>query len=284
MLSCYTTNLIGHLRRDNPGVALEFEAAVELAVRTDLPGGALAFSQHRRIDPGLGYRSATTWEETRGELLAEFERYGDVLAVASTRNLSWCPSYGAEGTPHWIRLAGHREGRWLVVDEFDALLPHGEQHPHTDWADDRELRAMLTPLPPLRPEVHLRDVYALGEAIRVPPPHSYRWLSRTGDDSTIHSGQWIRGTIPALRLLSERFAEDIGGLRVHTDDLWAAGRHHQYRFAHDDAVTAAWGELSRSLTFAVQSADRGRPRPTLITRAFDQVISATSTTLEVSPR
>jgi hypothetical protein len=283
VLSCYTTNLIGHLRRENPRVDAEFATAVELAVRTDLPGGVLAFSQHRRIDPGLGYRSATTWEDTKGELLAEFEHHGDVLAVASTRNLPWSPSHGAEDTPHWIRLTDRRGDLWLVVDEFDALLPHGEQHPYEDWAGDRELRAMLTPLPPLPPEVHHRDVHALGDAVRVPPPHSFRWLSCSGDGTTVRSGQWIRGTTAALRHLSERFAEDIGALRGHTEDLWAAGRHHQYRFAHDDAVTAAWGELSRSLRFAIQSADRGRPRPTLITRAFEQVISATST-LEVSPQ
>jgi len=278
VLSCYTTNLVGHLRRENPSIEREFACAVNLSVRTDLPDGMLAFTQHHRIDSSLGYRGASTWGEARDELIAEFKRYGDVLAVANTRNLPWSPTYrsGSEDIPHWIRLTDQTGRRWRVTDEFNALLPQGEQHPHDDWVDDRELCAMLTPLPPLPPEIHYRDIHALGDTLDVPPPHCYRWLARCFGDSPPHSGRWIMGTTATLRYLAGRFTEDLDALRRHTEDLWAAGRHHQYRFAHNDAVSTAWGELSRSLRFAIQSADRGRPRPTLVCRAFEQILSSTS--------
>jgi hypothetical protein len=277
MLSCYTTNLLGHLRRDLPDIDTIFAEAVELSVRVDRLDGLLAFSQHRRVDPGLGYRGADSWERAATELTEEFERYGDVLVVGSTRNLPWCPAYGAQDVPHWFRLVDRRGADWTVLDEFDALLPYGTQRPWRGWVTGDQLRQLIAPLPPLSRELRLRDVHALGEPLRVPPPGMYRWLSRRGDSVALPGGQWVRGTVAVLRLVAERFAEDAAALSRHTEDLWAAGRHHQFRFAHDERVVAAWGELTRALRFAAQSAARGKARPSLVMRAFEEVISVTAT-------
>jgi hypothetical protein len=275
MLSCYTTNLIGHLWREDPTVDARFAAAVDLSVRTDLPDGTLAFTHHRRFEPGMSYRAAATWDTAHAALLDEFERDGDVLAVANARNLPWSPAWNTQDVPHWIRLADHRVGRWLVVDGFEALLPLGHHQPHRGWVNDADLAALLTPLPALPEAVQQRDVHALGAAQAVPPPQLYRWLEHGAAPRREEDGQWVHGTRAALTWLAERLAEDQDALRRHTEDLWAAGRHHQYRLAGDERAVDAWGELARALRFAVQSADRGRPRPSLVTRAFDQVIEAT---------
>lgn len=276
MLSCYTTNLIGHLRRDTPGIEDEFAQAINLSVRTDLEDGALAFTQHRRVGPLLGYSTSDTWETARKGLLEEFERNHDVIAVASTRNLPWSPTYGVEDVPHWIRLSERRGNQWRVIDEFSAVLPQGEQHPYDGWVNDEELAKMLTPLPQLTCELRNRDVHALGDTSNAPAPDCYRWLARGVDDRADHGGQWVEGAA-ALRYLAERFAQDPDLLRRHAQDLWAASRHYQYRFAQNASVSSAWGELPRTLSFALQSADRGRPRPALITHAFEHIVSSTLT-------
>ncbi len=203
--------------------------------------------------------------------------------MASTRNLPWSPAHGIEDTPHWIRLQGREGARWHVVDAFDALLPHGEQRPFDAWLDDDALRALLAPLPPLPAHVQARDAHALGAVEQVPPPGQFRWLSHDADTRVGRTGEWIDGTDEALRYLSRRFVDELDTLRRHTEDLWAASRHHQYRFAHLPAVSAAWGELARSLRFAIQSAERGRPRPSLIALAFEQILHATTDTKELTP-
>lgn len=277
MLSCYTANLLGHLRCSDSDIDATFASAVELAVRTDLPDGVLAFTQHRRVDPGLGYRAADSWHETKAALTDELARYGDVIVVGSTRNLPWCPGRGVRDVSHWFRLADHRGRQWLVVDDFDAVLPDGRQRPVRTWVTDAELNALLTPLPPLPVELRHRDAYALGVRLRVPEPERYRWLSRhnvLAPPPTL--GRWVHGTAAALGFVAQRLVEDPATMRRHADDLWAASRHHQFRWAGNGPVVTAWAGLARSVRFAVESAARGRPRPTLVTRACHEVISATS--------
>lgn len=276
MLSCYTANLIGHLRRRDPGADGRFARAVDLSVRTDLPDGLVAFTHHRTFDAGLRTRCTDRWDDARDALREEFESVGDVIAVADTYRLPWSPSYGRRHAPHWVRLADRGVGRWLLVDGFDALLPEGRQHPHRSWVDDGQLRSLLAPLPQLPPAVALRDAYALGAPPAAPvPPGRYRWLEESPSrHAAPPDGTWVHGTVPALRWLSERLSADVEALRRHTEDLWAAGRHHQFRDAGDERAVAAWTDFSLGLRFAVDSADRGRPRPSLVTRAFDQVIAA----------
>jgi hypothetical protein len=272
VLSCYTVNLIAHLSREDPAAEARLAAAVRLSVRLDAPGGGLAFSQHERIAPGLGYRAHPDWAAARAALAAEFARRGGVLAVASTRHVPWSPGFGRADTPHWVRLAARDGDRWLVVDDFDALLPLGRQEPYRGWTDDAGLRALLTPLPALPAALHARDVYALGAAIEVPPPGAYRWLEYGAGRPLAEEGSWVHGTAAALAALRDRLATDPDALRAHAEDLWAAGRHHQYRDPSGKRASAAWSELARAVRFAVQSAERGRPRPSLVRRAFDQVL------------
>jgi hypothetical protein len=274
LLSCYTTALVSHLRMADAGASAAFASAVELAVRTDLSGGMLAFRQHRRVDGGLGYETARTWAQALPAIRAELHRRGDVITVASARNLPWSPSYGKADMPHWIRLAGHDSRGWLVIDKFDALLPGGRQHQYSALLSCEELRLILTPLPAgLPPEVAQRDIHALGEAIRVPGEPGYRWLSDRADGSGVAGGQWIHGTVRSLGYLASRFAEDPAAMRRHAEDIWAASRHHQYASA-SERVSAAWRELPVTLRFAAKSEVRGRPRPTLVVRAFEHVIAA----------
>lgn len=281
MLSCYTTNLLGHLRRDTAGIDEEFIRAIKLSVRIDLDDSDLEFTQHSRIGPQLGYRSADTWKAAREGLLHELEQCDDVIAVANTRNLPWCPACKLEDVPHWIRICEQRNFQWRVIDEFSAVLPQGEQFPYDCWVNDDELAAMLTPLPPLSSELRSRDIHALGETSITPTYNTYRWLGRGIDDRAEHVGIWISGN-DALLYLAKRFAHEPGLLRRYNQDLWAASRHHQYRFASDSALAAAWGELPRTLNFALQSAERGRPRPTLIEQAFENISSLTIALEETS--
>ena len=284
MLSCYTTSLLGHLRGRVPDADERFREAIDLSVRVDLPAGDLAFEQHRPVDPTLRYRGRADWDSARQGLLTELDRAGDVIVVANCRNLPWSPSYRREDTPHWLRLNDHRDGRWSVVDDFDALLPLGHQQPYHGRLSDAELRELLAPLPALPLALHRRDVHALGAPVDVPAPGTYRWLEHGPAGAAAHAeeGRWVRGTGEALAYLARRLVEDPVALRRHTEDLWAAARHHQYRLDDDEEAVAAWGELARSLRFAVQSADRGRPRPTLITRAFDRIEQAHAGRREVA--
>jgi hypothetical protein len=246
--------------------------AVRLAVRTDLDD--VAFSHHSRIDRvdgwQLGYRGSASWYETRVELADELAAFDQVLVVGNTRYLPWSPHCGKADVPHWILLEQRRGNEWFVVDHFAALLPQGEQLPFSGWLTDDELRAALTPFGELRPELMLRDVHALGTACALPPSTYYRWLAREQETAdALAEGEWVTEPVAALRFLADRFASDSRALANHADDLWAASRHYQHRSASE-----AWSELPRSLRFAAESAARGRPRPTLVARAFASVIES----------
>jgi hypothetical protein len=299
-LSCYTSNLVAclaHVQGGDPAVRLG--AAVRLAVRTDLPDGVLAFSHHHRIDRHdgreLAYRGTGTWPAARAELAREVDEEGAVLAVANARYLPWCPQYTKADVPHWILLRGQDSGCWQVADDFAALLPQGEQVPYEGELSDAELCGALTPPAELAREYVLRDVHALGTAVPLPPPSFYRWLAwqRCCPAQPVQ-GTWLDDLETVLGLLIDRFTDDPGALTRHTDDLWAAARHHRHRLAVEAAqgqaaqgqaaerqaaeehpAAAAWRELPRSLRFAAESAARGRPRPGVIRAAFEALMKAT---------
>jgi hypothetical protein len=280
-LSCYTANLVEYLSCEDPSVRSRLAEAIRLAVRVDEPGGALAFSHHTRIDGGLGYRSAESWAETRARLSAE----GRVLVVTDTAYVPWSPyPPGAHG-PHWILV--RRDGeRWHVVDRFSALTMHGRQRPHEGWLTDEELRRAMTPMPPASAAVTNRDAHALGERISLPPPTHYRWLTRV-PAAPLPAAEWLDG-VPALRRIAARLLAGERALAEHVDDLWAAAVHQQFRLEllglAGEALGEAWTKLPRSLRFAVESARRGRPRPDLVTTAFDRVIAATEDLTALSRR
>jgi hypothetical protein len=274
-LSCYTTNLVAFL--DNADLA----HAIRLAVRTDLPNGELAFSHHTRVDRDragrrLAYRGAPTWEQTRRALQAEVTRHGRVLAVGNTRHLPWSPLFGRRETPHWL-LVSRTPTAWLVTDHFAALTPHGEQKPCARHCHDAELRDLLTPPTALAPEAVNRDRYALGEEVELPPYTGYRWLEWADDADPPELGTWIHGVVPVLRHVAVKVCEDTAALERCADDLWTAARHQRHRLSTLDeprnAEAAAWAELPKTIRFALESAARGRPRPTMVATAFRRVIS-----------
>jgi hypothetical protein len=293
-LSCYTTALVGYLELVDGGPVRERLAeAVRLAVRTG-PGG-LAFSQHRRIDRAGGwelvYRGAADWATARAALHAELRAWPAVLAVGNSRHLPWSPHHRRSDLPHWILLTGHDGRRWQVRDDFAALLPAGPQEPYRGRLDDGELRAALTPLPALPAPIANRDVHALGEAAPPPPPGQWRWLARRPAGAARPlPGRWLHDPSAALSFLGDRLTGDGRALAEHADDLWAAARHHRHRLAvlaavgalpagPAEAAAASWSELPRALRFAVESAARGRPRPGVVGRAFDDVLTTMSRVL-----
>ncbi|MFM9368747.1 hypothetical protein [Streptomyces sp. Da 82-17] len=303
-LSCYTTNLLAHLAPEVPGVRRRLGASVRLAVRLDLPAGELAFSHHPRLDRTpdgreLAYRGAADWPTARAALLDQLAYDGRVLAAGNVRHLPWAPGYGLSDAPHWLLLHGHRDGQWLVADHFAALTPHGEQRPHRGWLTDTDLAAALTLVEDPPPEVSRRDRLALGGEIPLPDTGPYRWLAwqptqptqptadtRPGEPTDDPGpGTWSHDLADSLTHIAAVFRDHPEALPRYVDDLWAAARHHTYRLACavDDgalnperaaASAAAWGELPKALRFAAQSAARGRPRPTVVDRALDQLRTA----------
>ncbi|MFJ9107919.1 hypothetical protein [Streptomyces sp. NPDC102283] len=297
-LSCYTAALVAYLKAERPDAADLLADAVALAVRTDLPAGRLAFRHHRRIDTGgpdgpLVHRGAARWPDVLAGLRHESALRGRVLAVANTRHVPWSPAYGRSAVSHWILLepGTEHDDRWRVTDRFAALLPDGEQLPHTGTLDDEQLRGLLTPPGVLPWQNRARDVHALGDAQELPDPDHFGWLVRergkpgrepAGREAP---GQWLTEPLDVLRFLAVRLGEDPAALAAHADDLWAASRHQRHRLgvlARRGRVTApaadtaahAWGELPRSLRFAVTSAERGRPRPGVVAQAFANLIDA----------
>jgi hypothetical protein len=303
-LSCYTAALVAYLEPELPQAADRLAGAVRLAVRTDEPDGHLAFTHHDRIDltgtqiadapagtaSGLVYRGAARWNDALDALREEIDRHGRVLAVGNTRTVPWSPAYGTSTAAHWVLLEAvpGRPGAWRVTDRFAALLPEGEQLPYSGVVDDDALRTLLTPLGNLPRQYVLRDIHALGTPAALPDRAHYSWLVRdprpagTGTDSP-PAGRWLRDPLDVLEFLADRLAADPAALAAHADDLWAAARHQRHRLAllartgrvpavDAEAAASSWGELPRSLRFAVTSADRGRSRPGVVTKAFTDLI------------
>ncbi|MEU4129899.1 hypothetical protein [Streptomyces wuyuanensis] len=294
-LSCYTTNLLAYLTPDVPDIRRRLAQGVRLAVRVDLPPGELAFSHHPRVDTTedgreLAYRAAADWPTARGALLDLLHREQRVLAVGNTRHLPWAPAHGQADAPHWLLIRDHRDGRWLLADHFTALTPFGDQDPYLGWVDDTELATALTPLPHPPQEVARRDELALGRQIPVPPAGQYRWLAwapATDDGAAPGPGTWTLDLERSLARIADVLQDDSTALARYVDDLWAAARHHTYRLAfavadgtlHPEpaaAASVAWGELPRTLRFAAQCAARGRPRPGVVDRCIEQLLTAQS--------
>lgn len=293
-LSCYTANLVTYLAYEDPDVPSRLAAAISPAVRADTAD--LVFSHHSRIDRDgrgreLGYRGAAEWDSCEAGLRAELAAEGRVLAVANTANLPWAP--GDAQAPHWILLHGQENGMWLVRDQFAALLPHGEQKAHRGRLSSAELRAALSPVADPPVAVRHRDALALGEPIALPSANRFRWLGRVAERPAERTGDWIDDPVAVLRLLSDELAADPDRLAAHIDDLWAVGRHQRFKLAllpehaeHPELfepVLDAWGELPRSLRFALDSARRSRPRPGLVRTSFERLITVTEQLLAEQP-
>ncbi|MEV5716985.1 hypothetical protein AB0L41_24090 [Amycolatopsis mediterranei] len=290
-LSCYTANLDAY----QPDAPDWIARTVRLAVRTDSPRPEFshhAVSLSALPDGGhLAYRWAATVEEALAGIEHELRRHGRVLVVVDSARLHWTPG-GAHGGGHvairWLLLDDRSRERWHVVDRFAALLPEGEQRPHTGWITTAELAGALAV--PARPSERqrTRDTYAFGFPVVVPPAGHPRWLVREDAPTPVAElpGSWAHGPA-ALEVLARWFGAGPGSADCY-EDLWTAGRHHEHQLAWHAATgrlteesaeeqAKAWRALVRSVRFALDSARRGRPRSSLIAAAF-QAVAATPAT------
>jgi hypothetical protein len=291
LLSCYTANL-GAYQPDAPDWIAR---TVRLAVRTDSPRPEFshhAVSLSALPDGGhLAYRSAGTVEEALAGIGHELRRHGRVLVVVDSARLHWTPGGGHENghvATRWLLLDDLAGERWHAVDRFAALLPEGEQRPHTGWITTAELAGALA-VPPRPSERQLaRDTYAFGFPVAVPPAGRARWLARTADPAPVAElpGSWAHGPA-ALGVLAGWFAAGPESADCF-EDLWTAGRHHEHQLTWHAATgrlseeaageqAQAWRALVRSVRFALDSARRGRPRNSLLATAFEAVADTVDT-------
>jgi hypothetical protein len=284
-LSCYTANLAAY-PQDGPAWIAE---TVRLAVRVDTPRPE--FSHHADSlaalpDGGhLAYRSAASVDEALAGIEDEQRRHGRVLVVVDSTRLHWTPG-GADShvALRWLLVDDHARDRWHVVDQFAALLPEGEQRPHTGWLATADLARALTVPGGQSERQRLRDIYAFGFPVAVPPAGQPRWLARQAGPAPVAElpGSWAHGP-DALDVLARWFVSGPAAAECY-EDLWTAGRHHEHLFAWRaatgrmaaepaEAAAESWRGLVRSVRFALDSERRGRPRHSLVAQAFESVVA-----------
>lgn len=294
-LSCYTGSLAVYLAGEGVDAADVLADSIRLAVRTDLPGDALAFSHHRfalDVLPGgdrLRYASAADPVAGMACAADELARHGRVIVVVDNAELPWSPSYGiGPSAPHWLVLDGRDGDRWHVLDAFDGLLPAGGQEPFTGWLPTASLLAALTLPRHWSAEQRRRNELAFGFPVAVPDGPGATWLRReprTGDAIPDLPGHWLFGTADALPFLVE-YLGDCSPVRTEPvlDDVWAAARHHVFRHRRlagvagenaqrHDAAAHAWSGLPQAVRFAVESAVRGRSRASLVRTTLAHLVS-----------
>jgi len=294
-LSCYTANLHRYLAAESDASAL-VAGSVRLAVRVDSARGLLAFSHHEpsldRLPDGsrLRYAGAPTPAEALAAVAGELAEHGRALVVVDSSRLPWSVTRAGPPTPHWLLVDGRRAGGWHVVDGFAALLPAGEQRPHHGWSSEGCLREAMTLPGHWAPEHELRIAMAFGSPVAVPPGTAL-WLSRApggpspaSGEGPLAQGRWLRGDAEVLPFLASHLVERGAAASVHLDDLWAAAAHRSFSYrwhlAHGagrpglEAKLAHWERLPQLIRFAIESAGRGRPRPSLVRSALELVLAA----------
>jgi hypothetical protein len=288
-LSCYTANLAGYLDPELADVDGHLARSVRIAVRVD-PAGGLAFSHHAypldHMPDGTRLRYATL--PPRPALVGiadELSRRGRVLVVTDGSRLPWSPSrhHGA-AAPHWLLVTGRRGDSWHVVDAFAGLLPGGEQRPYVGWLTTAALtQAMVLP-ERWSAEQHTRNELAFGFPVPVPAVVGPLWLRREpGAPRPAELDRtWLIGDEHALPFLADYLTASADDAARHLDDLWTAAAHRVFRYRwlcgrpdlpqplreRYQAASTAWTQLPSALRFAVDSARRGRARPTLIRTTF----------------
>jgi hypothetical protein len=292
-LSCYTAALHGYLAAEWDASAL-LARSVRLAVRVDLPDGRLGFSHHDpaldRLPDGsrLAYAGAGSAAAAAAEVADELAEHGRVLVVVDSARLPWSVTLGARAAPHWLLVDGREAGGWHVVDGFSALLPAGEQRPHSGWLSAEGLCHAMTLPERWEPEQELRSGMAFGGPVPVPPVRAL-WLRRSRDRPApaAPAGRWLVGDAHALPFLADYVAAQGARAEPHLDDVWAAAGHRAFAYrwrlggrpGHRErealeAALARWESLPQLVRFAVESACRGRPRASLVRSAVEAVLVA----------
>ncbi|TYK52409.1 hypothetical protein [Actinomadura decatromicini] len=283
-LTCYTANLHRYLDAEWDADRL-IASSIRLSVRAD--GDRLAFSHHAppldRLPDGslLRYRGTHSVPPALPHLEAELKRHGRTLVVTDGARLPWSVTYGGRPAPHWLLIDGHQADSWHAVDEFTALLPDGSrQHAHRGWLSTAELSTAMAVPPSWTPEQHRRNTLAFGSPVPVPAAAAL-WLHRSpgtsGPARSTDAEGWLTGDDTVLPFLANRLSGDGALLSRHLEDLWAAAGHRCFACRHrlaaepdDDtrqeleATLARWERLPQTLRIATESADRGRPRLSLI--------------------
>lgn len=295
-LSCYTANLAGYLDAELPDVDGHLARSVRLAVR---PGDRLAFSHHRHPLDEMpdGTRLRYTTLPPRAALVGltdELSRRGRVLVVTDGSRLPWSPSrHHGSAAPHWLLITGRRGDSWHVVDAFAGLLPGGEQRPYAGWLSTAHLASAMTMPAGWSAEQHTRDSLAFGFPVPVPTPVGPLWLRREPGDVLCAEldGHWLVGDEQALPFLADLFTAAPDAAARHLDDVWTAAAHRVFRYRWLGerldlpeptrqrylAASVAWTRLPSALRFAVDSARRGRARPTLLRQTFDHLLAVDPT-------
>jgi hypothetical protein len=293
-LSCYTANLAGYLDAELDDVDGHLARSVRLAVRIDLPAGRLAFSHHAYPLDHLadGTRLRYTTLPPRAALVGladELSRQDRVLVVTDGSRLSWSPSrHHGTAAPHWLLVTGRRGDSWHVVDAFAGLLAGGEQRPFTGWLSTAQLTQAMVLSPAWSAEQHTRNSLAFGFPVPVPEPVGPLWLRREPgvEPAAELAGTWLVADEQVLPFLAGYFTDSARNAARHLDDLWTAAAHRVFRYrwlaARPDlpeslreryvAAGTAWAQLPKTLRFAVESARRGRARPTLLRQAFEHLV------------
>ncbi len=287
-LSCYTSALHGYLSAEWDADEL-LARSVQLAVRRPVGHEPLAFSHHAPpldvLADGshLSYQAGTADEALVG-LARELDRYGRAIAVTDAARLPWSVGFGGASAPHWILLEGCSTRRYLVRDGFSALLPRGEQRPWQGEVTDAELIEAMTLPAAWQPAQVLRNRLVFG-APTVVPAGRLMWLRRLSGMAAVHTlpdgDGWHFGDA-ALDVLIDDFRADPGHFFASSEDLWAAAGHQGFalRWRHQHAASESsrdrlqqqirlWDALPKTLRVAQESADRGRPRPTLVETALN---------------
>jgi hypothetical protein len=294
-LSCYTANLACYLAGEWDADAI-VARSVRLAVCVVSPS-TIAFSHHDpsldRLPDGtrLRYVGAPSAALALRGVAEEVTAQGRALVVVDSARLPWSPAYGLASAPHWLLVDDHADARWHVVDRFSGLLPDGEQQPYDGWLDEEDLRAAMALPAAWSPLQELRNLLAFGGPVQVPGPVGAVWLRRDGSGGARAAeldGHWLVGDREALPFLAGRLAESGADAAEYLDDLWAAAGHRSFAYRWQlaagegdeqrrqalEVALAAWDELPRLLRFAVDSARRRRPRPTLVRAAFEKLLRA----------
>ncbi|MBO4204639.1 hypothetical protein [Micromonospora echinofusca] len=297
-LSCYTANLARYLGGYLPDAPGHLARTVRLAVRPAGPGQECPGFSHHAValcDLGAGrhlaYRGTDDPDGFRTRLGDEIAGYGAALVVTHTGAMPWSPARPEQSAPHFTLVTDRQGDRWRVVDTFGALLPAGPQEPYDGWLTDGQLVDCATAPGPLRPEHRSRLALAFGLPVPVPAGR-YRWLAVVAADRPAAPPPgppgWLTGTAEVRHHLRDLWtgpAADPAHLARIVDDLWAAARHHAFRYTHLmrrpgladrdrerlAAAVRAWQDVPMALRFAVDSALRGRPRPAVVHTTFAQL-------------
>ncbi|MEV5599410.1 hypothetical protein [Streptomyces sp. NPDC052496] len=300
-LSCYTSAVLAYLAREDATAHARVAHATRLAIRPAAPPGPPAFRHHDtaldRLPDGtaLRPRGARQLGPALEALAEEIEAYGQVLFTADAARLPWAPP-GRPPAPHFLVATGHRGGQWYLDDHFSGLFPDGhEQVPFSGWVSSADMAALFTTDDSFTPVQRRRGREVFGRTAAAPPEGSRQWFIRVPAHGT-DDGPDDDGWITAPDRVGNRLKEHLDAVCAQEgepavlEDLWAAARHHRYKYRYflaapgqdppperEHALRRAescWSGLPKTMRFAVNSARRGRPRTSLVDTTLRDLAAA----------